>query len=336
MKTHLEHNRHDDDNHSSEEILIHRLSNLVRIDNNVEIDSGYITIEEYQLFIDEESKFNRSRQPDHWKTATSVGKDLTQPVTGIRLQDAEAFCEWLSHNQFLSKTKELIRLPNKQEVFRQPIVSDQIGYWYSFQNRKYIGGISPSRLEGLEVQLTDIIFNELDSDLRRDYDLPLHLGDKDQPRDASLELIRNRNTATSHITRLRDRRPKLESFPNVDLDNLRKGAKELELFLRQVSRFIPDILIYKNLAHDLDIAFQYAEDFELLRSYLLCIHIIWDITGDFLNRKVFNKSDHVFSKCGAEINESYQLYALVVLIDSRRRNLMPSWEGIRIVKESRL
>jgi len=64
-------------------LLKRRLNNLVRIDNNVEIDRDYITCGEYQLFIDEMRPAGKNRQPDHWTAERFPPEDARKPITGF-------------------------------------------------------------------------------------------------------------------------------------------------------------------------------------------------------------------------------------------------------------
>ncbi|TBR56403.1 hypothetical protein B4U84_29830 [Westiellopsis prolifica IICB1] len=73
--------------------LARRLSNLVRVDENLEIDNNYITCAEYQLFLEET---HESRQPQHWQTNRFIPGDAKKPITGISWQNAYRFCAWLT------------------------------------------------------------------------------------------------------------------------------------------------------------------------------------------------------------------------------------------------
>ncbi|NES19512.1 MAG: hypothetical protein F6K41_11415, partial [Symploca sp. SIO3E6] len=60
-------------------LLSRRRNNLVRIDDNVEIDLSYITCAEYHLFIDEKRQAGENRQPDHWKNYRFPPGDARKP-----------------------------------------------------------------------------------------------------------------------------------------------------------------------------------------------------------------------------------------------------------------
>jgi hypothetical protein len=72
-----------------------RLSRMMRHDECY-VDSSLITNAEYQLFIDDGHAAGENYQPDHWDGQVFRRGEGSQPVTGVRPGDAEAFCGWLS------------------------------------------------------------------------------------------------------------------------------------------------------------------------------------------------------------------------------------------------
>jgi predicted NACHT family NTPase len=76
--------------------LSRRLNRLLRVDETIEIDTRYITCAEYQLFIDEKRQLGEHRQPDHWLDDRFRPGDANQPITGVRADDVEEFCAWLT------------------------------------------------------------------------------------------------------------------------------------------------------------------------------------------------------------------------------------------------
>ena len=66
--------------------LYRRLNNLREIDENTEIDLGYITYAEYQLFVDEQLN-----SQSHFPAGSSK-----RPITKISRDNAFKFCNWLS------------------------------------------------------------------------------------------------------------------------------------------------------------------------------------------------------------------------------------------------
>jgi predicted NACHT family NTPase len=91
--------------------LSRRLNNLLRINETQEIDQGYITIAEYQLFDLLDFKVEYISR--------------TQPVTGISFQTANRFCAWLSVNSNFDKNLIRYRLPTELEVKLYPAKDDK-------------------------------------------------------------------------------------------------------------------------------------------------------------------------------------------------------------------
>src|SRR5262249_14426566 len=81
--------------------LSQRLKNLHLLDHQkaVAIDLEYVTCAEYQLFLDEMRIQGRYHQPDHWIDVSFPSGQGNKPVCGIRAEDAEAFCDWLTRRQ---------------------------------------------------------------------------------------------------------------------------------------------------------------------------------------------------------------------------------------------
>lgn len=97
--------------------LATRLRGLQPMDDQREIDTGYVSCAEYQLFLEEMRAQGRFHQPDHWREVRFPPGQARAPVTGVRAADAEAFCVWLS--QRLGGGAR-IRLPTPEEVAAHP------------------------------------------------------------------------------------------------------------------------------------------------------------------------------------------------------------------------
>jgi predicted NACHT family NTPase len=99
--------------------LIRRFRNLVRINEELEIDNSYITCAEYQLFLDE----TRERcQPQYWRSNRFPAGDAKKTITDISWENAHRFCVWLGKwyrtrlgNQ-LSEMADHYRLPLEKEI----------------------------------------------------------------------------------------------------------------------------------------------------------------------------------------------------------------------------
>ena len=105
------------------EVLLHRrLRNLQRIDEDREIDLEFITCAEYQLFLDDKRAEGKYFQPDHWTDYTFPKGMAREPIAGVRAEDAEEFCKWLS-----KFTGDKYRLPTLDEFEEYP--TDDLGTW---------------------------------------------------------------------------------------------------------------------------------------------------------------------------------------------------------------
>jgi formylglycine-generating enzyme required for sulfatase activity len=72
--------------------LSRRLKQLLRIDENLEIDTGYITCAEYQLFIDDK----RSGQTLHLQNTRFPAGNANNLIVGMSWENALGFCSWLN------------------------------------------------------------------------------------------------------------------------------------------------------------------------------------------------------------------------------------------------
>src|SRR5215212_2214470 len=108
--------------------LLHRLHNsFQRIDDEREIDLEYVTCAEYQLFIDDMREQGRYFQPDHWRRFQFPSGFALEPVRGIRPEDAESFCRWLT--QRYGSVGMRYRLPTIAEVNDFPASEGMTACW---------------------------------------------------------------------------------------------------------------------------------------------------------------------------------------------------------------
>ena len=124
---------------AAEVMLSRRLRSLHRMDDNTEIDLDFISTAEYQLFIDDMLEQGKHYQPDHWFATTFRRGEANLPITGVRAEDAEDFCNWLTQ-----RTGARFRLPTFTEVSNFPTTRNTpLGVWakdenffslYGFQN----------------------------------------------------------------------------------------------------------------------------------------------------------------------------------------------------------
>ena len=105
--------------------LQRRLKNLLRLDEMREIDATFISCAEYQLFLDEMRAKGKLYQPDHWMDSHFAKGSAEQPIVGMRANDAEAFCEWLSEREGVK-----YRLPQFEELKSNLPNESQFAIWY--------------------------------------------------------------------------------------------------------------------------------------------------------------------------------------------------------------
>lgn len=134
---------------------------LLRLDENLEIDMGYITCAEYQLFIDDKLNAGQPRQPDHWIKGRFKPGSAKAPITGIRASDAVEFCEWLTVQNVDRDYR--FRLPTPTEVKSYPIKQElQMGCWCVRGQEFVVAGVEPQILKTWHSRLASCLAIKLD------------------------------------------------------------------------------------------------------------------------------------------------------------------------------
>jgi hypothetical protein len=121
-------------------LLARRLNNLRRISEAVEIDTSYITCAEYQLFIDAQKAEGKYVQPDHWNADRFPAGTAKHPIAGISGNNAAAFCEWLTNQNFTPGFQ--YRLPTVEELEAHFVDDQALGCWCREQKNITIKGFS--------------------------------------------------------------------------------------------------------------------------------------------------------------------------------------------------
>lgn len=118
--------------------LSRRLKGLhLTMDDQCEIDINYLTCAEYQLFIDDMMARYKYHQPDHWTDCKFATGEAQKPVSGLRVEDAVAFCTWLTQRQ---GGNMLYRLPKPDEAHQYKAKTTDLATWCSDgQNFSLIG-----------------------------------------------------------------------------------------------------------------------------------------------------------------------------------------------------
>jgi energy-coupling factor transporter ATP-binding protein EcfA2 len=177
---------------SVEVMLTRRFRKLIRIDDSIEIDQTPITCAEYQLFIDDEQQKGIKRQPDHWETSRFIPGDAVKPITGIRANDAEAFCLWLSKQKYGQ-----YRLPKESELKNYPFEDRRVGHWCMYFDKKKIEGISEEKRQEWKRQLLERLTQ--DRDIAQSLVRDLKVKNGFTPQNPSLNLDLDLDLALTHF-----------------------------------------------------------------------------------------------------------------------------------------
>ncbi|MCP4351968.1 MAG: TIR domain-containing protein [Desulfobacterales bacterium] len=335
--------------------LNRRLQNLLRIDDNMEIDMGFITCAEYQLFIDEMKKQEEHYQPDHWTAYRFQKGDAEQPVTGVRASDAEVFCDWLTIRRSGSEIvgeldKYHYRIPSLEEVSDHPITRSEVYCWCSRGNEKIITGTNPEQWQKWQEKLQDTVRERLIADSNNAFGISL----LDTTFNLNFDLNLNLNFVHNRVLAIAfDRASALDrtlaSASNLGhaLDSAIDSANALnsDSILDSTSSLDRDF----DLIRALDLAFIHSLDYSIksdqILFYLTIIPFRYNYLADIFgqicnNRKIIKKLKlapqkyKTFAQQAEDARDEWlHIYAYFVLRDLHRGGKMPSWKGIRIVRE---
>jgi hypothetical protein len=142
-------------------LLSRRLKNLLRIDENAEIDMNYITCAEYQLFIDEKLTSGEHRQPEHWTSNRFPPGEAKKPIVGVRASYAQEFCDWLTEQYSVLGFR--YRLPTLTEVEEYPLTEGQVGCWCTDGEKKVIAGIEQIQWQSWKEHLNSYCRHDFDT-----------------------------------------------------------------------------------------------------------------------------------------------------------------------------
>ena len=125
-----------------------------RIDDTTEIDTDFITCAEYQLFLDEMRTQGEYYQPDHWTAytffETTPKLSATDPVLGVRAEDAKAFVIWLNKRE-----KAAYRLPTPTEAKEFPANMESVATWCYEGEQVTLQELSEIGRQKMEQKLTN-------------------------------------------------------------------------------------------------------------------------------------------------------------------------------------
>ena len=132
-----------------------RKNRMVRISANKFIDPKLISHGEYQVFLHEKQQNEEAYQPDHWLYKSFPNNLANDPIVGIRPEDAESFCNWLTKKE--GKGYWRFRLPKLTELMGQGLFGLEIegnaNYWVRTRgNYECLGILRPKGLNGNEAK----------------------------------------------------------------------------------------------------------------------------------------------------------------------------------------
>ncbi|PZV01230.1 MAG: hypothetical protein DCF32_16520 [Leptolyngbya sp.] len=143
---------------SAQVLLKRRLKSFTRVDDNVEIDTSYITCAEYQLFIDAQRSVGKDMQPDHWASNRFPPEAARHPIVGVRAKDAENFCKWLTDQALTPGFR--YRLPILAEINEYSIPNSDIGFWCRDEVSSKIANVEPQQKQVWQ----DLLSKQLEQD----------------------------------------------------------------------------------------------------------------------------------------------------------------------------
>ncbi|HLO16221.1 MAG TPA: NACHT domain-containing protein, partial [Anaerolineales bacterium] len=194
--------------------LASRLRWMVRIDERTYIDSTPITNIEYQMFLDEMRNAGKYYQPDQWTEERFPSFEGLQPVTGVRPEDANDYCKWLTNRDIWSAN---YMLPSKNAACSQAIV-DQ-AYWIIEEGGRKI----PYPHQEAVIEITEeCIIDQLMDDYQKLRVFAFKLEEQKKPR-PSIEELLSRNPLIPQATSMAEKGnlPVNRTMEAMDLEKLK-------------------------------------------------------------------------------------------------------------------
>jgi len=105
----------------------------------------------FALIVDSDKEYHH--QPDHWLGNTFAPGHALEPITGIRTQDAVAFCKWLNTRDPSKKSR--YRLPRPEEAIQYPAVISEVATWCYDGNKFGLVGLNDETTQLILKQLND-------------------------------------------------------------------------------------------------------------------------------------------------------------------------------------
>ena len=358
--------------------LSRRLKALLRVDDRTDLDGTLIAQADYQLFIDEMRQAGNNHHPDHWQGDRFLPETSQDPIQGIRAQDAEAFCAWLTYrcgnlgdlylegdsSVFVGDSR--IRIPTVEEAQAYPVSSSRGIYWCQGDRGLVLHGMSDDQRTAWLMQLHRAGDRDADGirTLAQTLTIPT-LPPRPASRHAPHPQTRDREVA---LSRARDRAFQrlltqalpleqdmaqafaLNASPSLhhghlagwmqDINHIRDRQQALLVPLPQAQTLARRIIRDRSPIPSSDLAW--------LRAYTPLVALWWYDLADIYERlsrspRLLRLNQRSRQQCQSlaqtyrdGVESTFNLYAFWVVLDERRAQTMPVWEGLRLVREQRV
>ena len=333
--------------------LANRLKRLQPLDKQSDIDSSTITQAEYQLFLDQQLQSNACAHPDHWGDPRFQPENASNPITGVRIEDAIAFCQWLKQTQPSTNPLEHLdyRLPTFTEATKYPLDNKQAGYWCVQSGHFRVTGVGDRWQEMWQNSLSTRLEQAVERDrpiidrLARRTDLPLLLDQLiNKSKTLELDLSLDLRRAWNDVLGLKlDRAFSLMKNRAIDSQST-SNLVRLRAAIGTIRQQLPPS--NQRLSRTPNAA---PQNLDAVRAYLLVIASFWDELTQVYTQLSHQRrgirwlpdrisgiaampQEQRVNLCQKQRDEVMTLYRFFVLLDERRANNMPTWEGIRIVR----
>jgi hypothetical protein len=341
--------------------LSRRCRQLIRVNDDTEIDPTYITCAEYQLFLDDMGRAGDDHRPIHWSTERFAPEDATKPIAGIRAKDAAAYCEWLT--QWANALGDIylegnipifvgefrFRLPVLFEIQAQPSVEPHMGCWCQDGDKHIIAGIDAAQWQIWRRNLIEPLQHAFSRSLNSRAILALThslnpffeidsntLSVLDDTCDRALSHAHNYSQTFSLDPTLIQYFDQAASFEQ-DLNQV------CQLKLDFDCTRVLDLLSQLNSVFDYSQIYAYVREnrytLSQICTYLGLIFAAWNLVSDTCDD--MSKQRHAWREQWQKMSRQYaakrdivfNLYVFFVVLDQRRSHHMPAWEGIRMVRD---
>jgi len=333
------------------------LRNLQRIDDTRDIDVTFISCAEYQLFLDEMRESNEFyiayHQPDHWLNFRFPEGLAMQSVVGVRTDDAEKFCDWLSQ-----KENKKYRCPTLKEAQEYPAIENhEFATWCTDNYKSSLQWSSFNVKRRIESKLEKLFkgswvtkYSQLDrfmlalaNDFSSNSSFAIHplgayLADILIGRDPTFNhasSLRNLILSNNGLLQLLKCYPLKQLLENNDFYTAQQQLHMLqprtidEQVRKNLLITLVTILATDNLVEQQQTWYRYIAYFA---EYIAANYEVYDENHMYFwwqrllsQRKVRNYA--------REKEELALLYAWAKIVEARQKGELPAWEGIRIVRE---